>query len=65
MNCEIYPKELAIVKVTYGLFSEYNKGRPHYIHYLSNKGSIKLWNLCSILVSSGKMYWKNEKINSK
>jgi len=60
--CEIYPKEKAIVEVTYGLYSEYEKGRPYWNHKLCNKAADELWQKCSHLVSQGFMYWSNKQI---
>ena len=57
-NCEIYPEEIATIKLTYGF------NQPYYVHYLSLNGVKYLWNdgNCKILVNSQNMFWKNEKI---
>jgi hypothetical protein len=61
--CEIYPDQEAVVEVTYGLYSEFSKGRPHYKHNLCIKASKELWDKSSILVNSGEMHWKNKSIS--
>ena len=55
--CEMYKSELATVEITYGLYSEYQKGRPHYNHKLCGKAAKELWDKCAILVNQGDMHW--------
>lgn len=62
MNCEVYQQNEATVKITYGLYSEFAKDRPYYVHFLSEKASLELWDKCKILIAENLMYWKNEPI---
>lgn len=61
-NCMMYPNQPATVKVTYGLYSEFMNGRPHYVVYLCEQGSNELWEKCKDAIKENLMYWKNEKI---
>ena len=61
--CEMYQSELATVEVTYGLYSEYQKGRKHYKHKLCYKAAKELWDKCAILVNQGDMHWTNKPLN--
>lgn len=60
VHCEMYPTELAMVEITYGLVSEYEKGRPHYKHNLCTKGALELWAKCNDLIKENLMYWSNK-----
>jgi len=61
----MYPTEKATVKITFGLYSEHKKGRPHYTHYLCEKAAKKLWDECEAAVNLGFMHLKIEKYNGK
>ena len=70
--CQLYPDNVATVKVTYGLYSEYEKGRPHYVYYLCEKAHEELWNgrkptgdrvNLKVLVNLGLAHYVAEKIN--
>jgi hypothetical protein len=61
IKCEQYKEEKATVKVTYGLFSEYKKGRPYYTHNLCDKAAKELYERCKGSINEMLMYWKNEK----
>lgn len=61
IKCEIYQDEEATVEVTYGLYSEYKKGRPHYVHNLCQQAAKELWDTdIHMLVNMGKMHWTNK-----
>jgi hypothetical protein len=61
--CEWYPNELATVELTYGLYSEYQKGRRHNVHKLCIKASKELFEKCAPLINSGYMHWVNKPLN--
>lgn len=61
--CEMYQSEMATVEITYGLYSEYQKGRPHYKYKLCEKAAKELWDKCAILVNQGDMHWTNKPLN--
>ena len=62
IKCEMYPDEDATVEITYGLYSEYKGGKPHYNHKLCQRGANELWEKCKPLVNLGDMHWKNKEI---
>jgi len=53
----MYQSEPATVIITYGLYEEYKKGRPHYTHKLCSKAAKELWDNCDIYVNQGLMHW--------
>lgn len=64
-KCVVYPNEDATVEVTYGLYSEFNAGRPHYVHKLCAKAAEELWEKSKILVNQGDMHWSNKSLIPK
>lgn len=63
-NCIVYKNEKATIEVTYGLYSEYKKGRPHYVLNLCQKASNELWEKCSTVVNHGLMHWSNKQLTN-
>lgn len=64
LKCEMYQNEDATVDITYGLYSEYEKGKPHYNHKLCKKASGELFDRCAVLVNQGLMQWSNKEIKN-
>ncbi len=62
LMCVVYRDKIAEVNVIYGLYSEYEKGRPHYNLNLSWKAADELWEKSSTLVNLGLCHWSNKPI---
>jgi hypothetical protein len=60
----MYQDKNASVEVTYGLYSEYKKGRPYYNHKLSDVAAKELWEQCKDLIKENLMYWNNKPISN-
>ena len=60
----MYKGEKATVKVTYGLYNEYKKGRMYYEHYLCDKAAKELYEKCKGSINEMLMYWKNENVST-
>lgn len=56
----MYKDETATIKVTYGLFSEHEKGRAHYTYNLCDKAAKEIYKKCEGEIKEMLMYWKNE-----
>jgi hypothetical protein len=65
IKCEIYLTEEATVQVTYGMYSSFREGIPHYKHSLCQKAANELWEKCKTLVNIGDMHWVNKPIETK
>jgi len=58
-------KKQAEAKITYGMYSAYENGRPHHCLLLCKDHIAELWDKCRAPVTAGFMHWVIEPADSE
>lgn len=66
MTCEHHECRATVTsRILYGLYSEYEKGRPHHSVNLCEMHQKELWGKSQGLVSTGLMHWEQDTLKDK